>query len=62
MSQRVSLARVDDMRQRSRLEAACEAIYEYNNTVDGAAVERLLKDDSLVPTAVSVPFLICGPR
>lgn len=56
LSQRVSLARVDDVRRRSRLEAARKAIYEHNNTVDGAAIERLLKDDSLVPTAVSVPF------
>ena len=56
LSQRVSLARVDDVRRRSRLEAAREAIYEHNNAVDGAAIERLLKDDSLVPTAVSIPF------
>ena len=57
LSQRVSLARVDNVRRRSHLEAARKAIYKHNNTVDGAAIERLLKDDSLVPTAVSVPFL-----
>jgi len=60
LSQRVSLMHVDDVHQCSRLKAACEAIYERNNTVDGAAIERLLKDDSLVPTTVSVPFFICG--
>jgi hypothetical protein len=32
------------------------AIYEKNNPVDGAAVEKLLKQDSLVPTVVSVSF------
>jgi hypothetical protein len=61
LSQRVSLVRVDDVHRRSRLEAAHEAIYEHNNTVDGAAIERLLKDNSLLPTTVSVPFFDMRP-
>ena len=54
LSQRASLARVDDVNRRSRLDTARKAIYEKNNTVDGAVVENLLKNDSLVPAAVSV--------
>jgi hypothetical protein len=54
MSQRVSLAQDDDVHQRSRIEAARQAIYERNIKLDGAAVERLLSGDSLVPAAVSV--------
>ena len=60
LSQCVSLTCVDDVHQHSCLKAACEAIYERNNTVDGVAIERLLKDNSLVPMTVSVPFFICG--
>ena len=52
LSQRTSLARVDDMNRRSRLDAARKAIYEKNNTVDGVAIEDLLKEDSLVPATV----------
>jgi len=54
LSQRASLARVDDINRRSRLAAARKAIYEKNHTVDGTAVENLLKEDSLVPAAVSI--------
>ena len=56
LSQHVSLVQVDDVNQRSRLDAAHMAIYEKNNPVDSAAVEKLLKQDSLVPTVVSVSF------
>ena len=54
MIQRKSLARVDDAKRRSRVGSAREAIYLKNSPVDGTAVETLLKEDSLVPTAVSV--------
>lgn len=54
MSQRVTLARVDDVKRRTRVGAARKAIYEQDLGVDSAAVERLLKDDSLVPAAVSL--------
>lgn len=61
MSQRVTLARVDDVKRRTRVEAARKAIYEQNLGVDSAAVERLLKDDSLVPAAVSSTSFIMRP-
>jgi len=51
-TQHISLARIDDVKQRSRVGAAREAIYSENNTIDSAAVENLLKEESLVPTAV----------
>ena len=54
MIQRKSLARIDDAKRRSRIGSAREAIYLKNSPVDSTAVETLLKEDSLVPTAVSV--------
>jgi hypothetical protein len=60
LSQRASLTRVDDIDRRSRLDAARKAIYERNNTVDGTAVENLLKEDSLVPAAVSIYIYMAG--
>ena len=57
MVQRKTLARVDDAKRRSRIAAAHESIYEHNYAVNSAAVENLLQEDSLVPTAVCI--LIC---
>jgi hypothetical protein len=54
MAQRKSLARIDDVRRRDRVEAAREVIYTNNSAVDGVAVQNLLKEDSLVPNTVSV--------
>ena len=60
LAQRASLARVDNMNRRTRLHAARVAIYKKNHPVDGAAVKKLLDEDSLVPTAVSMSFfMIC---
>jgi hypothetical protein len=56
--ERESLARVDDTGRRRRVGDAREAIYVGNSAVDGTAVEILLKEDSLVPTAVSVLFVM----
>ena len=56
MLQHVSLVRVDDVKWQIRIKAVHEAIYEHNHGVGGAAVEKLLKEDSLVPVAVSVFF------
>ena len=50
---RTSLARVDDNQYRSRLSTARQAIYKQNYDVDSAAVARMLKPWSLVPTSVS---------
>lgn len=52
--QRKTLARVDDANRRSRIAAARENIYEKNYAVHSAVVENLLREDSLVPTAVCI--------
>jgi hypothetical protein len=53
MTQRISLARTDNIPRRSRVEAARKAIYVQNFAINSVVVENLLKEDSLVPTAVS---------
>jgi hypothetical protein len=58
MAQRMSLARVDDTRRRSRVKAAREVIYAKNCTIDSKAVENLLREDSLVPTVVCACFSV----
>jgi hypothetical protein len=52
MTQRVTMARMDDNQRRSKVSAARKLIYEKNLQVDSAAVEKLLRETSLVPTAV----------
>jgi hypothetical protein len=52
MTQRRTLARVDDVKRRNRVEMAHEKIYKNSYVVDSTAVEALLQEDSLVPTAV----------
>ena len=54
MMQCKSLARVDDVKWCSCIGSVHEAIYLKNSPVDGAAVQTLLKEDSLVLTIVSV--------
>ena len=56
LAQRVSLSRVDDVDRRTRVQAAWMAVYESNHPVNGAAIKRLLDQDSLVPSIVSVFF------
>ena len=56
MAQRMSLARVDNLERRRRIKAAREIIYLKNYKTDSKAVEDLLRQDSLVPTAASVYF------
>jgi hypothetical protein len=56
MAQRKTLARADDVRYRSRITSARKTIYEENNTIDSAGVERMLKEESLVPTTVFVIY------
>jgi negative regulator of replication initiation len=46
-------ARVDDLQRRDLVSAARELIHQKNFDTDSAAVERLLKVQSLVPTSVS---------
>jgi hypothetical protein len=54
MQQRETMARVDDMRRRNLIDAARRVIYEKNFRVNSTAVENMLQDTSLVPTAVCV--------
>jgi hypothetical protein len=54
MAQRISLARVDDLERRSLIKVAWEIIYVKDYKTDSKAVEDLLQQDSLVPTAASV--------
>src|SRR5271170_7941049 len=58
MLQRVRLLRVDDNARRSKVSATRKLIYEKNYSVNAAAVESLLKYESLVPTSVRCPLLI----
>jgi len=53
MTQRKSLVHVDDVQWHSRIKAAHEAIYVKNSRIDSMAIENLLKEESLVPMAVS---------
>jgi glutamate 5-kinase len=53
MRQRVTLARVDDDAKRRKVEIAHDIIYKQNYAVDSAAVEAILKEESLVPASVS---------
>jgi hypothetical protein len=54
MTQRESLARVDTLNRRSRIAAARYHIYEKEYAVNSAAVEKLLGDDSLVPSMACI--------
>jgi len=57
MRQRVTLARVDDDANRRKVETARDIIYKKNYAVDSAAVEAILKGESLVPSSVSGAML-----
>jgi len=61
MAQRKTLARIDDDSRRGKVAVARRLIYEKQYQVDSAAVEGLLKDQSLVPTTVSV-WAVCDNR
>jgi hypothetical protein len=58
MAQRGTLARMDNVKHRARIETAREKIYEKGYVVDSRAVEDLLQEDSLVPTAVCALFIL----
>jgi hypothetical protein len=61
MSQRVTMARVDDASRQGKVYAARRLIYEKKYLVNGAAIEGLLKDQSLVPTSVCVSLAYLHP-
>jgi hypothetical protein len=52
MNQRRTMVRVDDAQRRSNVNSARRLIYEGNVHVNGARVEGLLWEKSLVPSVV----------
>jgi hypothetical protein len=52
MTQRVTLAWVDNKQRQNKVNIARRLIYENKRRVDSAAVENLLKEESWVPTVV----------
>lgn len=54
MQQRETLCRMNDEVNRSIISKAREYIYKKNYAVNSQVVEDLLKEQSLVPTVVSV--------
>jgi hypothetical protein len=51
-TQRTAIVRVDNQTRRNKVYAARRLIYEKQYRVNAAAIEDLLKDESLVPTSV----------
>lgn len=62
MLHRRSLIRKDTPERQGKVTAAREFIYEGQYVVDAAQVERLLKDESLVPTEVRAGISHNGAR
>src|SRR5215472_3340393 len=54
MKKREKSLRVDDDNRRRKIHLAREIIYNKNYAVDSEAVEKLLREQSLVPTIVSL--------
>lgn len=57
MSQRELLLRVDNDSRQSKVLKARKLIYEDNYAVNSLQVQSLLKEESLVPTMVTLPSL-----
>ena len=55
--QRRTNSRVDDLYRQSKITSARRIIYEENYRINSAAVERILKEESLVPNLVGRSFL-----
>jgi hypothetical protein len=54
MSQRQILARVDNDTQRNKILDALRLVYEKNYAITSPHIQKLLKDESLIPTLVGV--------
>ena len=54
--QRVQFPRVDNLQRQNKISSARRIIYEENYRVNSAAVEHILKEESLVPTSVRFFF------
>ena len=52
MKQRKTLSRIDDRRRQNKIINARSIIYDKQFAVDSEAVEKILKEESLVPTLV----------
>ena len=61
IAQRTTLARIDDNSRCGKVVAARRLIYEKQYQVNSAAVEVLLKDQSLVPTTVGAHAIYKTP-
>ena len=59
LTQRKTLARIDDANRRGHVKAAREHIYEKSNGINSKGVQNLLQETSLVPTTVYT-FLLLG--
>ena len=58
MTQRKSLARIDDGNRRDHVKVAREHIYEKSNGINSKGVQDLLQETSLVPTTVYTSLLL----
>jgi hypothetical protein len=52
MTQRKTLARINDANRRDQVRVAREHIYEKSNGINSKGVQNLLQETSLVPTTV----------
>ena len=52
--QRLTLRRIDDIGCRTKIEQARKFIYAQGYAINGRVVDEILKDQSLVPTVVSL--------
>ena len=58
MTQRKTLARIDDANRRFDVKVAREHIYEKSNGINSKGVQDLLQETSLVPTTVYTSLLL----
>lgn len=58
MTQRKTLARIDDANRRDHIKVAREHIYEKSNGINSKGVQNLLQETSFVPTTVYTSLLL----
>jgi hypothetical protein len=58
MTQRKTLARIDDANRRDHIKVAREHIYEKSNEINSKGVQNLLQETSFVPTTVYTSLLL----
>ena len=57
MENRTKMVRIDDVCRQNKIQAARSLIYNKGYVVNSTHIEDLLKDESLVPTEVSLEVL-----